>query len=382
MVTDLPAATCEEDIATIFLDSGTVTHVTFRGPTSAFVGFSDTSHAETAVDKHHEKPMGTTNTTIKVEMASKEPFEGQLLLLMSSVGARKKVKTEPAKELGSSAHHTSHNPIRISTFSGDGGKGEVTYEQFRQELTTLQKQSLSPDMLLNSLTRSLRGTAAVTLLAMGDDHQLNLDAVVAEFDSLFGVNLPHDKLYTAFFAAEQKEDESITGWSSRLKHLLHQMRRAGINFPEESIREVLRGKLWSGIRDKAVRAAVHHRIDSGATYDELLVAARAAEVEQGEIKVAQAHLTAAHVPSTEWSSKLDAVLHKLEGMDMRLSQLEQPGKSGRYSQTPAAYQSQPPPAPQGSPRKFRGECYYCHQHGHMKSDCPALNAKKPASRGN
>ena len=393
VISNLPAHTSEEGIATLLKDSGTVMNIIFRGPSSAFVVFSEVAATAEAITKHHDTQPGTAPQKIQVEPATSEQFEAQLLMLMRNPPQQPVIKVEPppaalptAAAMAPSYGNSHNSSVRISTFSGDGAKGEVSYEQFRQELMSLKKQRLSPDTILNALTRSLRGTAAVTMLSLGDIDHINLETILAEFDSLFGITLPPEKLYTAFFAAEQKDAETVTGWSSRLKHLLHQLKRSGVHFPDEIITDILRTKFCSGLRETDIRVALRHKFDSGETYEQLLVAARTAELETHEMKTARSNLTAVHDPLADLSSKLDAVLQRFDGLDARIGRLE---KSGADTSQRTRPMNQPTPAssPQDSasahyPRKPRGQCNYCHQHGHWKSDCPSLNGNKSALGGN
>ena len=67
-------------------------------------------------------------------------------------------------------HTLMAGPPRLSTFSGESGKGDVSFDQWKLEVKGLIKDLLySPSVIVQSVRRSLRGTAADVLRTLGED---------------------------------------------------------------------------------------------------------------------------------------------------------------------------------------------------------------------
>ena len=79
------------------------------------------------------------------------------------------MKTSPTPDSSSNTNHTlMAGPPRLSTFSGESGKGEVSFTQWKLEVKGLIKDPLySPSV--QSVRRSLRGTAADVLRTFSED---------------------------------------------------------------------------------------------------------------------------------------------------------------------------------------------------------------------
>ena len=252
----------------------------------------------------------------------------------------------------------------ISTFSGDGNKGEVSFAQWRFEVRGLVRDKIfSEPVIAQTLRRSLRGTAADVLLHMGES--VKIDEVIDKMDKVFGNILPFEAVLEQFYSAKQLAAESVAVWACRLEDILSKLKTplfskgvcSGLNFTR-------------GLRPGCLKNVLRHSFDGGSNYDDLLVAARVAELEEEQEKKATAREQQSVVVDTGMAAKLDKVLASLETMQSRLDRLER-----KEQRTPP---SQPPNKQRT--RSFTGNCYGCGQTGHIKSRCP-LNAQQPASGG-
>ena len=115
---------------------------------------------------------------------------------------------------------------------------------------------------------------------------------------------------------------------------------------------------------------MRHSFDGGSNYDDLLVAARVAELEEEQEKKATARAQQSVVVDTGMAAKFDKVLASLEMMQSRLDRLERKEQRPPPSQPPNKQRTQ----------SFTGNCYGCGQTGHIKLRCP-LNAQQSASGG-
>lgn len=245
------------------------------------------------------------------------------------------------------------SPPRLSQFSGGENKNDVGYKQWIYEVRGLLKGGLYREALvLEAIRRSVRGTATDVLLNMGE--QTSPEEVLIKMDRVFGNILPPERLLEQFYSAQQKERERAAVWACRLEDILSQLRAA----------DMLRTKFFSGLHSGLTKNSLRHRFDANASYKDLLVAARVAELEfekeQKEVKVQQATAVDPGV-----STKLDTVLKQLDSMQKRLDEMEKKQKQNSQSK---------------QKRPFPGKCHNCGEQGHRQFECP-LNSKQPASGG-
>lgn len=263
---------------------------------------------------------------------------------------------------------TSHNCMyvpRLSMFSGEDGKGEVVYFQWRNEVRCLLAEGLSHSTIHQSIRRSLKGSAASVLLNMGNN--VAIDRILRKFDIVFGPAATTDILYEDFYRARQNDSESVVQWSCRIEGILSLVKESG--HLDVSSSAMLRTKFWSGLKDEKVKAGLRHKYDAPHlyTYEDLLVSARSIEHEGvstvSRVTPVVSSVTPAEKPITESkvhvqsacsaegtnSSKLDEILAKLSSLDDRINRME-------------SYTSK--------------QCSFCKRLGHVIGSCRKLAAKK------
>lgn len=295
---------------------------------------------------------------------------------------RADIKPDPSGQEGlastASSGSGTGNQTRISQFSGDGAKGDVSFEQWRFEVRSMLKDAIfSEPIILQTLRRSLRGTAADVLLHMGAD--VSVKDVLTKMERIFGNILPPEAILERFYSAKQLEVERVATWACRLEDSLSKLQdcqdKHNPLVSAEVARTMLRTKFYSGLRPGALRNALRHTFDGGASYEELLVAARVAELEEDQDKKA-AKVQQVSAAETSVASKLDKVLAELGAMNQRLQKVEEAQKKTSNPQQGQSEQK----GPKGPKRPFTGKCFNCGQMGHPKFRCP-LNDQQPASGG-
>ena len=119
-----------------------------------------------------------------------------------------------AATLPSSSSWGYNNPARISNFSGDDAKGEVTFEQWRFEERDLIRDKIHPEPgILQTLRRSLRGRAADVFLHMGED-------AIKKMGRIFGNILSPEAVLEQLYSAKQSASETVASWACRIEDLL------------------------------------------------------------------------------------------------------------------------------------------------------------------
>ena len=113
------------------------------------------------------------------------------------------------------------NVPKLSAFSGEVAKGEVSFDQWNYELQTLRK-SYSDLNLREGIQHSLRGAAADAVCNMGPD--VPLDLIIKMFTIIYGNVKSFDLMMRDFYRADQGEDESIPSYATRIEGLLSQIR--------------------------------------------------------------------------------------------------------------------------------------------------------------
>ena len=113
------------------------------------------------------------------------------------------------------------NIPKLSAFSGERVKGEVSFQQWSYELQTLRK-TYSDSALREGIQHSLRGVAADTVRNMGPD--VPLDTILKKFTIVYGNVKSFDLLMRDFYRADQGEEESIPSFATRMEGLLSWIR--------------------------------------------------------------------------------------------------------------------------------------------------------------
>ena len=92
------------------------------------------------------------------------------------------------------------NIPKLSTFSGERAKGEVSFEQWSYELQTPRK-TYSDSALREDIQCSIRGAATDTVRHMGPD--VPLDTILKKFTIVYGNVKSFDLLMLDFHHADQ-----------------------------------------------------------------------------------------------------------------------------------------------------------------------------------
>ena len=114
------------------------------------------------------------------------------------------------------------NIPKLSAFSGERAKSEVSIEQWSYELQTIRK-TYSDSALREGIQHSLRGAAADTVCNMGPN--VPLDTIIKKFTIVYGNVKSFDLLIQDFYHADQGEEETIPSFATQIEGLLFQIRR-------------------------------------------------------------------------------------------------------------------------------------------------------------
>ena len=113
------------------------------------------------------------------------------------------------------------NIPKLSAFSGERAKGEVSFEQWSYELQTLRK-TYSDFALWEGIQHCLRGAAADTVRNLGPS--VPLGTIIKKITIVYGNVKSFDLLRQDFYHADQGEEESIPSFATRIEGLLSKIR--------------------------------------------------------------------------------------------------------------------------------------------------------------
>ena len=136
-----------------------------------------------------------------------------LSAIQTEMRSRQDVSISPAHEVSSilqtllkdGALRT--NIPKLSAFSGERAKGEVSFEQWSYELQTLRK-TYSNSALREGIQHSLRGAVADTVRNLGPN--VPLDTIIKKFTIVYGNVKSFNLLMWDFYCMQTRERKSLS----------------------------------------------------------------------------------------------------------------------------------------------------------------------------
>ena len=274
-----------------------------------------------------------TSTDGQVHRVSSTPIISTQSPLDSPSRPQFRAQMTPSVPVNSSLHQAP----KVSFFSGESHKGDVSVEIWEAEVISLRSAGYSSASIMYAIRRSLRGRAADLVLSMGI--QATIDMVLDKFHRIFGTVSTPELLLEQYYSSRQLSNETVAEWACRLEEILHKLEERGCPVVGQSI-SMLRSKFWSGLRDINVKNALRHMYDSHVPDDDLLVAARRVEQEATSMTAFSSQINAE-------TSSFQKLVDEIAKLNTRIDQMSQHRKSST----------------------FRGKCFNCQMVGHKKIDC-------------
>ena len=256
---------------------------------------------------------------------------------------------DPLKNLQSLRSLVHANPPRLPNFSGDNIKGDVSYSVWKYEVDCLRRDpAQNSSLLLQSIRRSVRGTAADVLTYLGQS--VTVDEILDKYDVVFGDVLDSEQIMEKFYSAHQDSKENIAVWGCRIEDILSKAKKVGA-VTDRGAQRMMQEKFWSGLYNPNVKAALRHHHDAKMEYHQLFRCARSIEAEfESKTQSPKCQQIVTDQKSSDKSpDKLDQILAELLKVNKRVDELE----------TKRSY-------PRSGPRR----CYKCQSENHIIKDCP------------
>jgi hypothetical protein len=175
--------------------------------------------------------------------------------------------------LGGRVDYLSSRIPELPKFSGDEkGAGNV-FEVWKYDVNCLIDEGMYPlHTIREAIRKSLKGTARGVLLHLGEYASI-LD-ILTELEGIYGNVQSSEKLKEQFYNECQKPDESVAEYSLRLERLLSRVP----DLIDRGVREeMLKNRLWSGLRDPALRNVSRYLFQKEINYNTLRKQLRAIE---------------------------------------------------------------------------------------------------------
>ncbi|ELT96690.1 hypothetical protein CAPTEDRAFT_210050 [Capitella teleta] len=210
-------------------------------------------------------------------------------------------QAQPAQVVGA---HSGFPVPRVGVFSGEEGKGKVSFQQWVFEVRGLLQGALYGDeVVLQAVRRSLRSKAADVVLRLGSG--AGVDAIMEKMEHIL----------EEFYTARQGARESVAEWACRIEELVAQLERRDA-LSAGAAHGMLRTKFYSGLSRSQLKSALRYQFDGGESYAKLLVAARFAELEVSSVGSNQVGV------ESMLNDKLDKVLGEMSSIRKRVERLE------------------------------------------------------------
>ena len=248
-----------------------------------------------------------------------------------------------------------HQAPRLPVFSGETGKGDVSFERWRHEVRCLLADGTPHHLVSQAIRHSLRKTPADILTWMGEGATVN--DILMKLEGLYGNALSGEELIKQFYTEAQKPEESVASWGCRLEEILTQAVNRG-QVEKSAMDGMLRRKFWAELYDDRVKMATRHRLDLVNSYSQLVSEVRAVEQEFKTSKKAPSKLPRTGQVNQIQSKDPEESLHDKFG----------PSQGHRRNDT----QQRTKPKKQDEEEETDDiVCYRCGKTGHVSYGCRA-----------
>jgi hypothetical protein len=115
---------------------------------------------------------------------------------------------------------------------------------------------------------------------LGED--ASLEDILHKLETVYGIVESGMTLLQQFYNAHQEVQESVAEYGCRLEDILGKAVRRGA-VSKQQVGEMLRNKLWTGLRDERMRNATRYKYETVKDVDMLMAELRAVEHEMKEM---------------------------------------------------------------------------------------------------
>lgn len=229
----------------------------------------------------------------------------------------------PTPTQQTSAYLTGFLSSRIPSlppFSGEGRSDDSEFEMWKNDVYSYLRDGVFPEYaVLESVRRSLRGTARSVFLRLGDS--ASLQEIVQDLEGIYGNVSSSEHAKKMFYNACQQSGETIGKYSVRLETLL---RQANLQISDQERNSMLCNKLWSGLQNTYLKHITRHKYEEIQDFRKLRVQLRAVE-EEINLDSSKTTLQASQgmtLVESQLLKQLDSLTAQMRTLQSRLSAFE------------------------------------------------------------
>ena len=274
---------------------------------------------------------------------------------------------------------------KMSLFSGDGNKGETSWEGYKFEIQALvEEKQYAPEQIMLGIRHTTRGTAADIVRRLGTG--VTIDDVLKKFNSTFGTIESKRSVLRKIYSCTQGTD-SVKKYASRLEDYFAQGVELGAMRRGDD--DLLKELLYQGLKVD-LKLQAQYKYETIRDYDRFKIELRSLEEEMNrpdEVKLKPCHATQKQEDHSEMGQLKDTV----KSLQEKIKQLEKEKDSPAIQQLPIYIGNRgyrrgsrgyrggnqgdrgrgkyTPKRPIGI-NNFRGACHNCREIGHIARDCP------------
>ena len=153
----------------------------------------------------------------------------------------------------------------LSQFSGEYFRGQCDFETWKYDLNCIIRSGAYPEnAILEAIRLSLKGRARTVLLHLGE--RVGVLDILKELEGIYGSVASIESIKEQFYSARQESNETVADYSLRLVQLLC---RFNIPLNNDTKNDMLRNRLWSGLRDGDLRNASRYKFESVLDFNQL-----------------------------------------------------------------------------------------------------------------
>ncbi|XP_053406671.1 trichohyalin-like [Mercenaria mercenaria] len=222
--------------------------------------------------------------------------------------------------------HTFGPKLNISQFSGADPKpkSESSFEEWKREIESVIATRLYKEhVIAQAIRHSLKGQAKKALINLHPT--ASPIEIVARVEDIFGDLSSQQFIYTEFYTAEQKPDESIAEWGLRLEEILL-LASNKRQIPEKERNAMLKDKFWRSLYNQEIKNATRNSFESSDSFEVLRRKARAEENEMKLTKQRKQHTETKLATSSETEKSEDMLaklMRKMEDFEKKLQDIKE-----------------------------------------------------------